>query len=299
MRFLTWRRLVAGLALALATMLVPGSAYTAAPFTLLRLGDAEAVGRSQGVTWMLALGSDARVQQGQSVARSRADSIHLVGFNVRTGAGMILGIPRDSYVDIPGHGSDKINASLVYGGAQLTARTVAQLTGIKPDYVFLTGFNDFGEMVHHLGGVEVRPPMRMNDLGYTFAPRKQRLNGAEALAFSRIRHGLPGGDFDRSRNQGRVLMAGLRQARQVSDAPGRYEALMFAAMTRMDTNMRPTELYRLGRVVLQTEPSKVDNCVASGGTGSAGGASVVLLDRGALSRVVRDVRGDATLNRGC
>jgi polyisoprenyl-teichoic acid--peptidoglycan teichoic acid transferase len=299
MRFHHGRRLVVGLVLVLATMLVPGSAYTHAQLSLLKLGNADAVGRTEGVTWMLALGSDARVQQGQSVARSRADSIHLVGFNVRTGAGMVLGFPRDSYVDIPGHGSDKINASLVYGGPQLTARTVAQLTGIRPDYVFLTGFHAFGEMVHRLGGVEVRPPVPMNDLGHRFPARKQRLNGAETLAFSRIRYGLPRGDFDRSRNQGRVLMAGLRQARQVSDVPGRYEALAFAAITRMETNMRPSELYRLGRVVLETDPSKVDNCVASGGTGTAGGASVVLLDRGALARVVRDVRRDATLDRGC
>jgi polyisoprenyl-teichoic acid--peptidoglycan teichoic acid transferase len=299
MRFLNGRRLAVGLVLALATMLVPGSAYTHAPFSLIKLGHADAVGRTQGVTWMLALGSDARVQSGDPVARSRADSIHLVGFNVRTGAGVVLGIPRDSYVAIPGHGSDKINASLVYGGPQLAARTVARLTGIRPDYVFLTGFHGFAEMVHHLGGVEVRPPVPMNDLGYTFPARKQRLNGAETLAFSRIRYGLPRGDFDRSLNQGRVLKAGLHRARQVADVPGRFEALVFAAIPRMETNMRPSELYRLGRVVLGVEPAKVRNCVAAGGTGSAGGASVVLLDRGALARVVRDVRRDATLNRGC
>jgi polyisoprenyl-teichoic acid--peptidoglycan teichoic acid transferase len=299
MRLRTLRRLGAVLVLALATMLVPGSAYTHAQFALLQMGGADAVGRADGVTWMLALGSDARVKQGERVAGARADSIHLVGFNVRTGAGMVLGIPRDSYVSIPGHGSDKINSSLVYGGPQLTARTVAQLTGIKPDYVFLTGFQGLMGMVHRLGGIEINPPSAMSGLGHSFSAGKQRIDGREALAFSRIRYGLPRGDFDRSLNQGRVLKAGLRQARQLADSRGRFEWLVLGALTQLETNMSPSELYRLGRVVLEVEPAKVDNCVATGGFGSAGGASVVLLNRGSLARVVRDVRRDATLDRGC
>jgi LCP family protein required for cell wall assembly len=283
--------------LLLVVAVVPDAARRPAELALLRVESAQAVDRPRNVLWMLTLGSDAR--EGQPVARSRADSIHLVGINARTGRGVVIGLPRDSYVSIPGHGSDKINASMVYGGPQLTARTVGQLARVRIDYVFLTGFGGFAGLVHHLGGLRVRPPQRMSGLGRTFPARRQLMDGGEALSFSRIRYGLPGGDFDRSRNQGRVLIAGLDRTRQVAQQRGRFERMVLAALSRMDTNLSPTELYRLGRVVLTVNPRRVRNCVVPGGTGSAGGASVVFVDRGHLARVMRDVRRDATLDRGC
>jgi polyisoprenyl-teichoic acid--peptidoglycan teichoic acid transferase len=291
------RWLTLGLLLTLVAFTLPDSARTEADFALLKVEHAQNVDRQQRVIWMLVLGSDAR--KGQSITHSRADSIHLVGVNTRTGQGTIIGIPRDSYVSIPGHGSDKINASMVYGGPQLTARTVQGISGVRFDYVFLTDFGGFASMVHTLGGIRVRPPMAMNDLGHSFAPREQWMDGLEALAFSRIRHGLPGGDFDRTLNQGRVLKAGLERARTLAVDPGKYEQLMARAITRMDTDLSPIELYRLGRVMLTIHPNGVRNCRITGGFGSAGGASIVVPDLGRLHRLVRDARGDGVLDHGC
>ena len=104
------RWLVLGLLLALVTVAVPDSSRLEADYQLLKVEHAQAVDRPRDVIWMLALGSDAR--GGQSIARSRADSIHLVGVNARTGRGTIVGLPRDSYVSIPGYGSSRINAAL-------------------------------------------------------------------------------------------------------------------------------------------------------------------------------------------
>jgi polyisoprenyl-teichoic acid--peptidoglycan teichoic acid transferase len=297
MRRRTRSRLALGVILALVTVLVPNAAHTDARFALLRVDHARAVDGPANVIWMLALGSDAR--KGQSTLRSRADSIHLVGVNTRTGHGTIVGLPRDSYVDIPGHGTGKINSSLTFGGPQLTARTVEQLAGVRLDYVFLTDFGGFAGMVHRLGFVRVRPPQPMSGLGHRFPARMQKLNGSQALGFSRIRYGLPRGDFDRSLNQGQVIRAGLRRVHDLADRPGMFEGLLLAALKRLHTDLRPTELYRLGRVMLTIHPAKVRNCVITGGTGSAGGASVVFLDRGALNRLMRDARRDATLRHGC
>ncbi|HEX2175118.1 MAG TPA: LCP family protein [Nocardioidaceae bacterium] len=291
------RWLTLGLLLTVVAVLVPDSARTEADYALLKVERSHAVDWPRDVVWMLALGSDAR--KGQSMTRSRADSIHLVGVNARTGNGVIIGLPRDSYVDIPGHGRDKINSSMVYGGPQLAARTVQRLARVRLDYVFLTGFGGFAWLIHHLGGIRINPPQRMSGLGHSFPDRQQWVNGSKALGFSRIRYGLPGGDFDRSRNQGRVLKAGLQRAREVADNPGRFERMVAAAVARMDTNLSPAEMYRVGRAVLTIRPNRVRNCVIPGGTGSAGGASVVFLNRDALSRVMRDVRRDATLDRGC
>jgi polyisoprenyl-teichoic acid--peptidoglycan teichoic acid transferase len=291
------RWLSLALLLALVAVTVPDSAHTEADFALLKVEHAQVLDKPRKVIWMLTLGSDAR--EGQSVTHSRADSIHLVGVNTRTGKGVIIGLPRDSYVPIPGHGSDKINASMVYGGPQLTARVVQRISGVRLDYVFLTDFGGFAAMVHELGGIRVRPPMAMSDLGHTFAPREQWMNGGEALGFSRIRHGLPGGDFDRTLNQGRVLKAGLERARALADDPGKFEQMMLRAITRMDTNVPPAELYRLGRVMLTIHPNGVRNCRITGGFGSAGGASIVVPDLDRLRRLVRSAGADATLDRGC
>jgi polyisoprenyl-teichoic acid--peptidoglycan teichoic acid transferase len=291
------RWLVLGLLLALVTVAVPDSSRLEPDYQLLKVEHAQAVDRPRDVIWMLALGSDAR--RGQSIARSRADSIHLVGVNARTGRGTIVGLPRDSYVSIPGHGQDKINASMVYGGPQLTARTVEQLAHVRLDYVFLTDFGGFAGMIHHLKGIRVDPPQPMSGVGHSFKGREQWMNGSEALSFSRIRYGLPGGDFDRSRNQGRVIKAGLDRAQGLSAVPGRFERMMLSALSRMDSNLSPAQMYRLGRTMLSIRPDKVRNCVIPGGTGTAGGASVVFLDGGALSRVMRRARNDATLRGGC
>jgi polyisoprenyl-teichoic acid--peptidoglycan teichoic acid transferase len=292
------RWLSLALLLVLVAVTVPDSAHTDADFALLKVEHAQAVERPRDVIWMLTLGTDARARQ--STTRSRADSIHLVGVNARTGRGVIIGLPRDSYVDIPGHGRDKINASTVYGGPQLAARAVQRLARIRLDYVFLTDFGGFASMVHRLGGIRVTPPRPMGGVGgHSFRPREQWMNGSEALAFSRIRYGLPGGDFDRSRNQGRVLKAGLDRARALGESRGRYEQMIGRAIARLETNLSPVEMYRLGRQILTVRPNAVRNCVIPGGTGSAGGASVVFLDRGVLRRVIRDVRRDATLHRDC
>ncbi|HEU5035018.1 MAG TPA: LCP family protein, partial [Mycobacteriales bacterium] len=136
--FTILRRHLALAVVLLATLaLVPPAAVRDAPVSLVKLRGASGVDHPRDVVWVLFLGSDAR--PGQSVTRSRADAIQLTGINLRTGAATVIGVPRDSYVSIPGHGRDKINSSMYLGGPQLMGRSVANLVGISPDYVFTTG----------------------------------------------------------------------------------------------------------------------------------------------------------------
>src|SRR5579884_1045193 len=124
-----------------------GSPYgPAIPFT-------SSVAVPTDLVWILVIGSDAR--PGQDVRHSNGDSIHLVGVDPGTGAGTIVGFPRDSWVAIPGHGTGKINSSLALGGPELMAQTVRQLTGLPVDYYFLTGFDGFQKIVDQVGGVDV------------------------------------------------------------------------------------------------------------------------------------------------
>lgn len=289
---------------ALATVLgvtmivVPNSAVPPAESTLVKVERAEGVDLSPDVVWILALGSDAR--PGQEMTRTRADAIQLVGINTQTGAAATIGIPRDSYVAIDGVGSDRINASLTYGGPKLMASSVGNLIGIEPDYVLLTGFKGLQRMVNDIGGITVKNPVAFSDDPLKpegFRSGKIRLKGYDALAFSRIRHNLAGGDFDRSANQQRTLKGILRQIRKRADHPGFIEAGVRSVLANMATNVSPGELFQIAQAIAQVNPRKVTNCVLRGGFGNVGGASIVLPDTAMASRLGDDARKDATIKR--
>ncbi|MGH2539547.1 MAG: LCP family protein, partial [Actinomycetota bacterium] len=102
---------------------------------------------------ILAVGSGAR--PGDNVMRSLGDSLHLIFLNPAKQRAVLVGIPRDSYVPIPGHGTGKINSSLFYGGPALMVRTMEQNFGVTIDYWALTTFWGFTDMINAVGGLTV------------------------------------------------------------------------------------------------------------------------------------------------
>lgn len=292
------RRLtVFGVLLALLGLTVPDSGHEQARYALIKLDEVQGVDAADHVVWLLALGSDAR--PGEPFLGSRSDAIQLVGIDARTHHAVTIGVPRDSYVQIPGHGRDKINAAMVYGGPQATAQAVANLVGIRPDYVFVTSFRGMVRMVGGIHGIRVKVTFNMNDQGQVFHPGVTELSGVEALAFSRIRHGLPRGDFDRSYDQGQVLKGGLATIKVKMARKGFLERALERFARYTDTNLGPVELYRLMQTVLQVDPRTVRTCVLNGTIGFAGAASVVFPDVPAARALGRDVRHDATVDGSC
>jgi LCP family protein required for cell wall assembly len=248
-----------------------------------------------GSLFVLAIGSDARI--GQAVTRARADSLHVIGVNLKEGKASILGIPRDSYVPIPGHGSNKINAALFFGGPELVVRTVEQLTGIHMDGYVLTGFGGFQGLVNGIGGLTVRVPYPMNDGASRafFRAGPKKMNGKRALAFSRNRHDAPGGDFGRSLNQGAVILAALRELRDdIAGDPLTLFRWIQVAREHLQTDLGLDEMLALLFAALSIEPHRVRNRVVSGGGGTVGGQSVVHLSSGARA-MFRDFRKDGVL----
>jgi LCP family protein required for cell wall assembly len=251
---------------------------------------------SNGPLFVLVIGSDAR--PGRSATNARADSIHIVGVNPRLGRVSILGIPRDSWVSIPGSGTNKINAALALGGPELLVRTVEQVSGIRIDAFVLTGFVGFERLVDAVGGIDVKIPYPIDDsaAGAHFRAGPEHLNRSEALAFARARHDVPAGDFSRSFNQGRLIIAALTTLRrQVANGP--QAALLpwvLAGSRSLQTDLSLGQIFELLLASPAFEPSRATNEVASGSGTTIGGLSVVVLGERARA-LFRDLRGDAAL----
>jgi LCP family protein required for cell wall assembly len=250
--------------------------------------------RDGGPIFVLAIGSDARPGICMPVDRCLADSLHLIGINPKQRAATILGFPRDSYVPIPGVGTERINNALFRGGPELVVRTVEQLTGISIDYYLLASFAQVIDMVDGIGGLEVDVPYPMSDeaSGAVFSEGLQVLTGEQTLAFSRNRKDTPEGDFSRSENQGLVLMAALQAFQgQFEDDPSALFRWIAIGSADLQTDLGLDEVFELMLTATSIEPSKVNNLVVRGSVGFAGSASVVFLGEESKA-VFADMRKD-------
>lgn len=166
---------------------------------------------------ILLLGSDSRISAGDPDAwvegAQRTDSIMLLHIPASRDAAYIMSIPRDSWVAVPGHGEAKINAAFAYGGAPLLIQTVESLTGVRVEHFAVTDFESFKTITDALGGVSITVPEDTYD-GSTLvmAAGTHRLDGEQALAYVRQRHGLLRGDLDRVQRQQNWMRALMTEA---------------------------------------------------------------------------------------
>jgi LCP family protein required for cell wall assembly len=182
------------------------------------------------------LGSDARADES-----SRSDTIMIA----KAGGGLVA-IPRDTLVEIPGVGQDKVNAAFAYGGPGLTVETLESFTGLSiRDYVVLN-FGGVEEIVDALGGItlNVEEPIETEqDDEYFFIPAgTQELTGDQALAYVRYRGG-PTADIGRIEHQQRFLLALADEISSPKNLP-RLPATLGAVRRNAKTNMNPLEAAR-------------------------------------------------------
>ena len=121
----------------------------------------------------------------------------------------LMSIPRDSYVDIPGYGKNKINAAFSFGDAPLLVKTIEQNTGIHIDNYMEIGFGGFASVVDTVGGVNICVKNDMDDPKAHINLKKgcQDMDGATALGYVRARYSDPEGDIGRAKRQRQFLGA--------------------------------------------------------------------------------------------
>lgn len=141
-------------------------------------------------------------------AGQRTDTIMLL--HDGSGPSLLMSIPRDSLVPIPGHGTTKINAAFAYGGPKLLIQTVEDLTSIHIDHYVEIGFGGFVNVVDAVGGITICPSHNMDDKLANLHVKKgcQHADGRVALAYARSRHADPKlGDVARGGQQRQVVNA--------------------------------------------------------------------------------------------
>jgi LCP family protein required for cell wall assembly len=242
--------------------------------------------------FFLVIGSDARPYQ--DMTKARADSIHIVAVDPKAREGTILGIPRDSYVNIPGHGKRKINAALPLGGPNLLVKTVRELTKMPISHYALTGFEGIDKITDTLHGVDVYVPYDMDDdySGARFKKGWHHMNGVDALAFNRARHGVPGGDFGRSKNHGHFILHALKKMRAETKTKEDLKAWLDVLYRHAKLDMSMKEAVELSVLARNLAPADLVNVVAPGKSQMVGNQSVVMLGEAARA-LFNDVAADA------
>jgi LCP family protein required for cell wall assembly len=246
--------------------------------------------------FILALGSDAR--PGQGMEHERSDSIHLIGVNAKTHQASILGFPRDSWVNIPGHGTGKITTAMVDGGPDLMVQTIESLTGIQIDFWLLTSFWGLRNMVDAIGGLTIDVPNDMSDKysNAYFTAGEHHMNGKQALSFARDRHDVPGGDLGRSKNQGILLLAALSKLNRVFEKnPAKLFTWVAVGWRQFHTDLDLDTLVQLALTATTIPAGSVTNVVVPATTGSVGAASVVFISSSA-SGVYADMKADGVIS---
>jgi LCP family protein required for cell wall assembly len=144
----------------------------------------------------------------------RTDSIILVHVPAGDGKPAMVSLPRDSYVPIPGHGHNKINAAYALGGPKLLVQTIEQVTNVRIDGYVEIGFGGFASVVDSLNGVDICVKRAMDDpkAGINLKAGCQSLDGPKALGYVRARYSDPLGDIGRAQRQREFLGAIMHKA---------------------------------------------------------------------------------------
>jgi LCP family protein required for cell wall assembly len=258
----------------------------------------EETASEEPVTFLL-VGSDTR---GETIdgedPDGRSDAIMIARFSADRQHAQLISIPRDSWVDIPGHGKNKINASYAFGGPSLLIQTVEQLTQVRIDHYVAIDFDGLIQVTDDLGGVDVVVAETTTNGQYTFTAGMNHLDGDQARWYLAQRKNLPGGDFDRVKRQQQYLRAMFSKlfSSDTFTSPSRLDSAMrtVTSAVSLDDTLGNADLLALAYSLRNVTPGDIEYFTAPVlGTGMEGAASVVYLDPVTGERMWSYLRSDS------
>lgn len=233
---------------------------------------------------------------------SRSDVNMIMTINPKTHKILLTSIPRDYYVQVPAFGnvSDKLTHTGIYGIGE-TISTVEQLTGAEINYYIKVNYTTVTQLVDAIGGITVDSDYEFSthgmDTSYYFNEGENYLDGSRALAFARERKSFSDGDFQRNKNQQKVLKGILDKALSSETILMSYTDILSALGDYIDINMTKKDMQALVKMQLQDMPDWTIIQQSISGTGgsdvcySLGGlyASVVYIDSQSVADAVAKI----------
>jgi len=209
--------------------------------------------------------------------KGRTDTIMIYHISNPGNKDVLVSIPRDTRVNLEGHGYNKINAAYVYGGEQMLKDEIYQLTGIVINRTMIINFEGFKKVVDALGGVEITVDEPMHDplSGADFEPGTYIMNGEQALAFARCRQTAKG-DFDRVDRQ-KYLISQLISQKVNLSITGRAPALLAIFNEETKSDFSVFDFINLGAVLIFSNRD-IERITIPGKTSTIDGISYVISD---------------------
>ena len=259
------------------------------------------VGGTSGTNWLL-VGSDSRAGLDQETAdrlstgmldesEGRTDSIILVHVPL-VGKATMISLPRDSFVNVPGYGENKINAAFALGGPALLQRTVEEATGLRIDHYAEVGFAGFANAVDGVGGIEMCLEEPLDDpmAGISLPAGCQDLDGPNALGYVRSRYASAGGDLDRAGRQRQLLSALSKKMLSPGTLFNPFRLFpTVGGVAKSRTVDKGDHMWHLARLGVKMRGAKQEVVPTSGSADNYAG-SVLLWDQAAAEQLFSSLR---------
>ncbi|WP_372699780.1 LCP family protein [Arthrobacter sp. JSM 101049] len=230
----------------------------------------------------------------------RSDTMMLVHIPANREGVYVMSVMRDTWLEIPGHGMNKINAAMAFGGVPLVVQTFEGLFDTKIDHVAVIDFQGFRDLTTALGGVTVQNDIAFtaNDTDYFYPVGELNLKGDRALRFVRERKSFVSGDYQRVKNQQKFLDAVINKmlaAQTLTNPATLYQVIdKVSPYLTLDKTFDAQTIAGLGLQLKDLRPNDVHSFTlpTAGTSRSADGQSIVLKDQEAIDRVGRALRSD-------
>jgi LCP family protein required for cell wall assembly len=262
-----------------------------------------------GTNWLIT-GSDSRqgltrkqerkLATGHDIGGRRSDTILILHLPANGGQPVLISLPRDSYVPIPGHGYNKINAAYSFGGPALLAKTVQDVTGLYINHYMGIGFGGFVRVVDAVGGVRLCLKTAIDDPASGLHLKKgcQVLDGAEALGYVRTRHNFATQDLQREQDQRifiKALLAKLTSAGVLVDP---FKSLPAASnVVGSLTVDSGTSLYQLLKVAFALRHPLTTTVPIANSNFSTPAGDAVQWNRAEALKLFRELRNDEPISK--
>ena len=257
---------------------------------------------------VLLLGTDRRSSDSST---DNTDTLMLLHLDPNAERVVILSIPRDLYVEIPGHGKGRINTAYAWGeqdgtgGLALARQTMSATLGIPVHHAALIDFQAFASLIDTIGGIDVAVPYAISDPTYPdsgtgydpfyLSAGQYHLDGTTALKYARTR-ATAGGDFDRNARQRQIVLAVRDQVTRLDLLPvliSKSPQLWSTLQSAFETDLTLGEIVDLAVVGSRVPTDQIvtagidQSCTQSWTT--PGGADVLILDRSAIDELIASV----------